>query len=372
MATITKIEVLYLRHKAARLASKVGLPPGSLKHVGKVYGDKIQIRYTGYDAEAAESRKVERLEELQGLKALHTVCWIEVSGIDDVAAVEQIGRQFSIHPLALEDVLNTMQRPKFEEFDDYLFIVIRVPFTEESAADGENGLHDVVFEQISILFGKDWVLSFSESQRDLFAPVRDRIQSGKGRIRGQGADYLTYALLDLIVDHFFSVLEDIGEAIEFFDEELVHEPGPVLLRQIHLFKRQLLYLHKAVWPVREVIGTFERCGSRICNSGTVPYLRDVYDHIIQVIDTVETYRDLVSGMLDIYLSSISYRLNEVMKVLTIISTLFIPLTFIAGVYGMNFEYMPELKWEYGYYGVWFVMLVIVCGMLRYFRQRKWL
>jgi magnesium transporter len=196
--------------------------------------------------------------------------------------------------------------------------------------------------------------------------------AGKGRLRGQGSDYLAYALLDVVVDQFFVVLEDMGEAIEFLDEELVLQPGPPLLRQIHAFKRQMIYLHKAVWPVREIIGTFERCSSTLRSPETGPYLRDAYDHIIQVIDTVETYRDLISGMLDIYLSSISYRLNEVMKVLTIISTLFIPLTFIAGVYGMNFENMPELKWEYGYFAVWGIMGIITIGMLRYFRAKKWL
>ena len=361
-----------MRHRAAKLASKVGFPPGSLVHVGSIYTDKIQVRYTGYDVNSAESRVLESWEELQPLKLHREISWIEVCGIHDVAAMEKIGRQFSIHPLVMEDVLNTTQRPKFEEFDDYLFIVMRVPFTEKANKVDRLELHEVSFEQVSLLFGNGWVLSFSESQRDLFAPIRGRILNGKGRIRGQGADYLAYALMDLAIDHFFTVLEDVGEAIEFFDEQLVHEPGPALLRQIHLFKRQLMYLHKAVWPVREIIGTFERCGSRLCNPGTGPYLRDAYDHIIQAIDAVETYRDLVSGMLDIYLSSISYRLNEVMKVLTIISTLFIPLTFIAGVYGMNFEYMPELKWKYGYFVVWTLMLLIVCGMLRYFHKRKWL
>ncbi len=325
-----------------------------------------------YDSAGADVREAETWQELQPFSSKRSVTWIEVCGIHDVAAVEQIGRQFSIHPLVLEDVLNTTQRPKFEEYDEYLFILMRVPFSNERVDAASAAPQEIRFEQVSLIFGEGWIISFTESDRELFSLIRDHIINGKGRVRGQSSDYLAYSLLDLIVDHFFTVLEDLGESIEFLDEELVRDPGPALLQQIHFFKRQLLYLHKAVWPVREIIGTFERCTSKICRQDTVPYLHDVYDHIIQVLDMVETYRDLVSGMLDIYLSSISYRLNEVMKVLTIISTLFIPLTFIAGVYGMNFENMPELKWEYGYYGIWVIMLLIAWGMLRYFHRKRWL
>lgn len=360
-----------MRRKSAKLSSKAGFPPGSLMHVGTLFSDETKFRYTGFDASGAESRSVESSEDFPTLLTQRSLSWIEVQGIHDVATLDKLGKQFSIHPLVMEDVLNTTQRPKLEEFEEYLFIVLKVPFINTPDRTDGHEVSEISFEQISLLVGSGWIISFLESSKDLFGPIRDRILNGKGRIRGQSADYLAYALLDLIIDHFFEVLEEVGEAIEFFDEELVNEPGPRLLRQIHLFKRQLMYLHKAVWPVREVVGTFERCSSRLCSPTTGPYLRDAYDHIIQVIDTVETYRDLVSGMLDIYLSSISYRLNEVMKVLTIISTLFIPLTFIAGVYGMNFEYMPELKWKYGYYAVWGVMILIVCGMLRYFRQRRW-
>lgn len=329
----------------------------------------------------ADSREMTHWEELLPFRPSRAVSWMEINGIHDVKAIEEIGRHFSIHPLVLEDILNTTQRPKFEEYDNYLFLVARVPFVKHDEAMPENHRKEsartnhkveIAFEQVSLLFGKDWVISFSESDRSLFAPVRERILSGKGRLRSQGPDYLAYALLDVIVDQFFVVLEDLGEAIEFIDEELVRRPGPALLRQIHTFKRQMMYLHKAVWPVREIVGSFERCGSKVCSSETAPYLRDVYDHIVQAIDIVETYRDLISGMLDIYLSSISYRLNEVMKVLTIISTLFIPLTFIAGVYGMNFDYMPELRWQYGYYGVWSIMALVTLGMMRYFRSKKWI
>jgi magnesium transporter len=370
-----------LKRMTAPYRGKRGFPPGTLTHVGTIYEKTIRVRQTSFDSAGADSRDLERWQDLLPLHNDRAVAWIEINGIHDVKAVEEIGRHFSIHPLVLEDILNTTQRPKFEEFDEYLFLVAKVPFVQ-AAADPDAGFHktllrtnhrvEVGFEQVSLLFGKDWVISLTERDQALFDPIRERILTGKGRLRGQGADYLAYALLDVIVDQFFVVLEELGDAIEFLDEELVRRPGPTLLRQIHAFKRQLMYLHKTVWPVREIIGAFERCGSRFCSPATGPYLRDAYDHIIQAIDTVETYRDLISGMLDIYLSSISYRLNEVMKVLTIISTLFIPLTFIAGVYGMNFEYMPELRWRYGYYGVWSIMILVTLGMLRYFRRKKWL
>ncbi len=370
-----------MKRMTAPYRGKRGFPPGTLTHVGTIYEKTIRVRQTSFDSAGADSRDLERWQDLLPLHNDRAVAWIEINGIHDVKAVEEIGRHFSIHPLVLEDILNTTQRPKFEEFDEYLFLVAKVPFVQ-AAADPDAGFHktllrtnhrvEVGFEQVSLLFGKDWVISLTERDQALFDPIRERILTGKGRLRGQGADYLAYALLDVIVDQFFVVLEELGDAIEFLDEELVRRPGPTLLRQIHAFKRQLMYLHKTVWPVREIIGAFERCGSRFCSPATGPYLRDAYDHIIQAIDTVETYRDLISGMLDIYLSSISYRLNEVMKVLTIISTLFIPLTFIAGVYGMNFEYMPELRWRYGYYGVWSIMILVTLGMLRYFRRKKWL
>ncbi len=370
-----------LKRMTSPYRGKKGSPPGTLTHVGKVYSDTLRIRRTEFDASGADSRELTHWEELLPFRPSRAVTWMEINGIHDVKAIEEIGRHFSIHPLVLEDILNTTQRPKFEEYDNYLFLVARVPFvhhdeeisaTHQKSSARTNHKVEIAFEQVSLLFSKDWVISFTESDRPLFDPVRERIMSDKGRLRSQGPDYLAYALLDVIVDQFFVALEDLGEAIEFIDEELVRRPGPALLRQIHAFKRQMMYLHKAVWPVREIVGSFERCGSRFCSPATAPYLRDAYDHIIQVIDTVETYRDLISGMLDIYLSSISYRLNEVMKVLTIISTLFIPLTFIVGVYGMNFDYIPELRWQYGYYGVWSIMILVILGMMRYFRSKKWI
>lgn len=361
-------------------AKKIGAPPGTLRHIGDVYLEKTKLRRTVYTADSADMQETEQVQPLLMDASPTGICWIEVNGLHDVETIEKIGRHFSIHPLVLEDILDTTQRPKFEEFDGYLFFVLRVPRLIKPAAGAKKQtgyFHDqikgnIVFEQISWVAGKDWLISFGETGQDVFESVRERILTGKGRIRLQSTDYLCYSLLDLIVDQFFSVLDELGDALNYLDEALVLHPGPQQMKQIHFFKRQLLYLHKAVWPVRELIGAFERCESGLCNSGTRPYLRDIYDHIIQVIDMVETYRDLVAGMLDIYLSSISYRLNEVMKVLTIISTFFIPLTFIAGVYGMNFESMPGLRWEYGFYAVASLMLAVSLIMIKFFRIKKWL
>ena len=373
--------VSILKQPAGHYSKKIGVPPGTLHHIGDVYLDQIALQRTVYTATGADVQEYTHVDALLSDAAKAGIAWIEVKGLHDVETIEKIGRHFAIHPLVLEDILDTTQRPKFEEFDEYLFLVLRVPRVVKPFPEGkkkratgytEDTKGNIIFEQVSWLVGKDWLISFSETDQDLFEPVRTRILTGKGRIRSQGTDYLAYALLDLTVDHFFSVLDELGDVLNYLDEALVLRPGPLQLKQIHFFKRQLLYLHKAVWPVREIIGTFERCESGLCNAETRPYLRDIYDHIIQVIDMVETYRDLVAGMLDIYLSSISYRLNEVMKVLTIISTLFIPLTFIAGVYGMNFESMPGLRWEYGFYAIGTLMLAVSLVMIKFFRTKKWL
>ena len=338
--------------------------PKRRKRTGEKVAEKTHIRCIRYNKEHVEVHTTDALKFLQqDVCAESAVTWVQVNGLSDPAAFETIGQHFGIHPLVIEDVLSTDHRPKFEEFDDYLFLVFRVPLSAET---------EVTFEQISLLVGDHWLISFMETARPLFDPVRDRIQSGKGRIRSVGPDYCAYALVDLIVDSYFDALEQMGDTIEDLDERLVRRPDPKLLNEIHRLKRTLLYVHKACWPAREIIGSFERCDSKLRSAAVGPYLRDVYDHIIQVIDTVETYRDIVSGMLDTYLSSVSYRLNEIMKVLTIISTIFIPLTFLAGVYGMNFDNMPETHWPNGYFMLWGLMLVIAGLMMVYFYKRGWL
>lgn len=346
-----------------RRSKKAGLPPGSLVYVGEKKAEEVTNSIIDYDEKNFEERTVENVEECLPYKDASTVTWINIVGLHDVNIIEKIGKHFGLHPLILEDVLNTEQRPKMEDFEDYIFIVTKMLYFKGSEIDSE---------QISIVLGPNYVLTFQEKTGDVFDAARKRIKESKGKIRKLGSDYLAYALIDAIVDNYFLVLEKMGETIEQLEEELLEEPTPKTLNTIHNLKRELIFLRKSVWPLREVINTVYKGDSKLIGDTTQIYLRDVYDHTIQVVDTIETFRDMVSGMLDVYLSSVSNRMNEVMKVLTIIATVFIPLTFIAGVYGMNFQYMPELGWRWSYPAVWAVMLIVGVTMFMYFRKKGWL
>jgi magnesium transporter len=347
-------------------SQKTGLPPGALIHVGEQKSERTRITLLDYDEQRVLEKELPVVDECLLFKEKESVTWINVTGLHQVELLERLNDCFGLHPLVLEDILNTDQRPKMEDFGDYLYIVLRM-----LDLDQKNG-NAVVSEQISLILGKNFVLTFQEREGDLFDPLRERIRNGKGRIRKMGPDYLVHALLDAIVDQYFVVLEKLGERIEFLEDELVTRPTPSTLQILHRLKREMIFLRKSVWPLREVIGTLERGESPLIQASTNLYLRDVYDHTIQVIDNVETFRDMLSGMLDIYLSSISNRMNEIMKVLTIISTIFIPLTFIVGLYGMNFKFMPELEWHWGYPAVLLLMLGVTIFMLFYFRRKKWL
>jgi len=318
-----------------------------------------------YDEAHFQEKETKTIEECLLFKDKPTVTWINIDGLHQVEILERLGECYGLHPLVLEDILNTDQRPKMEDYGEYLFIVLRMLNYNDKSSEIEA-------EQISLILGTNFVLSFQEKEGDTFNPIRERIRNSKGRIRRMGADYLSYSLLDSIVDNYFIILEKLGEKIEFLEDELVTRPTPETLQIIHHLKREMIYLRKAVWPLREVIGSLERGEPPLVKETIRVYLRDVYDHTIQVIDTIETFRDMVSGMLDIYLSSISNRLNAVMKVLTIIATIFMPLTFLAGIYGMNFKYMPELEWRWSYPVVWLIMVGIGVSMLLYFRKKKWL
>lgn len=345
-------------------AGKVGLPPGSLLHVGNTYTHSAEVRMVCYDSESLQEKIVRKVEELTSQRAEAAVSWISISGIHETGLIEKVGNAFRIHPLVLEDILNTDQRPKLEDYGDYLYIVLKA-FRGLTADELES-------EQISLIIGVDYVITFQETDQDLFKPIRDRINNGKGKIRKEGADYLANALIDVVVDNYYVVLEQLGERLEDLEEGLVADPSRNALKELHVLKREMIYFRKALWPLREVVGVFSRSDSELIQQTTLVYIRDVYDHVIQAIDTLETYRDIVSGMLDIYLSSVSNRMNQIMKVLTIISTIFIPLTFITGLYGMNFKYMPELECEWGYPAVLVLMLSLVLGMLLFFRRQKWI
>ena len=297
--------------------------------------------------------------------AKSTISWINIDGLHEVDIIEKLGTHFGIHPLTLEDIVNTEQRPKIEDMGEYLFIILKMMSYNRS----ENR---VEAEQVSLIIGHNVVISFQEKMGDVFQGVRERIRFSKGRIRKMGSDYLAYALIDAIVDHYFIVLEEVGDQIENLEDEVMTRPTTETMQTLQKIKRRLLFLRKAVWPLREVISSLERGESKMIMKQSKPYFRDLYDHTIQVVDMVETMRDMNAGMFDMYLSSISNKMNEVMKVLTIIATIFIPLTFIAGIYGMNFDYMPELKWQWGYFGVWSVMALLFIGMMFYFRRKKWL
>jgi magnesium transporter len=283
-----------------------------------------------------------------------------------VQTFEELGTIFGLHPLTLEDILNSDQRPKMEDFCEYVYIVLKAFFSSDDQA---NEIHS---EQISIILGRTFVISFQKRETDIFRPIRERIRAGKGRLRRSGADYLAYALIDSIVDNYYTILEQAGERIEILEESLVKSPSAETLQAIQDLKREMIFLRKTVWPLREAFSSLELTGCQLVEESTNVSLKDIYDHTIQVIDTIETFRDMLSGILDIYLSSISNRMNEIMKVLTIIATVFMPLTFLAGVYGMNFKYMPELEWHWGYFSIWGIMLAIAISMLIYFRRKKWL
>jgi len=349
-----------------RQSKTAGLPPGTLVHVGERKTEEVKITFIDYDEQNFQEKQVANIEDCFPFKDTSTVTWINIDGLHNTEIIEKLGKQFELHPLILEDILNTGQRPKFEDFDNYVFTVLKM-FSYDEANQTTQA------EQVSLVLGPTFVISFQESIGDVFEQIRDRIRNSKGRIRKMGPDYLMYTLLDAIVDNYFLILEKFGEKIEYMEEELVSKPTEKTLGQIHAIKREMVFVRKSVWPLRELISSLERSESKLIKESTGVYLRDVYDHTIQVIDTVETFRDMVAGMLDIYLSSVSNKMNAVMKVLTIIATIFIPLGFFAGVYGMNFEHMPELKWRWVYpYGFWTAIIVIVAIMLIYFRRKKWL
>ncbi len=354
-----------MAEKIKKRSGKAGLPPGTLIHTGAKKTEEPKITIIDYDEEHFQEKQAKSIEECVVFKDQPTVTWINIDGLHQIELMEKLGECYGLHPLVLEDILNINQRPKVEDYENYLYIVVRMLSAQDKTRQIES-------EQVSLILGQNFVLSFQEDVGDVFDPIRERIRNGKGRIRKMGADYLAYGLLDAIVDNYFIIFEKLGERIETLEEQLVTSPAVQTLREIHALRREMIFLRKAVSPLREVIGRLERGESPLVKESTTIYLRDVYDHTIRVMDTLDTFRDMLSGMLDIYLSSVSNRLNSVMKVLTIIATVFMPLTFLAGVYGMNFKYMPELEWRWGYPFIWLVMIVIGVSMLIYFKRKKWL
>jgi magnesium transporter len=354
-----------MRKFMKKLSKKAGAAPGTLVHIGEKKTERVRIRLIDYDKKQLQEKELKTIEECFPCKDEPTISWINIDGVHDIETIEKVGGHFGIHPLVLEDIVNTGQRPKAEDFDDYVYIVLKMLYYDAKEKE-------VRAEQFSLILGSNFLISFQERVGDVFELVRERIRKGKGHIRKAGADYLAYALMDAIVDQYFIIMEIFGDKMEALEEELVENPTGRTMETIHTMKREMIYFRKQVWPLREVVGGLVRGEFSLISESTAVYLRDVYDHTIQVIDTVESLRDVLGGMLDLYLSTISNRMNEVMKVLTIIATIFIPLTFVAGIYGMNFKYMPELEWHWGYYMIWGVMAVVVVTMVVYFKRRAWL
>jgi len=346
-------------------SKKSGLPAETLVYTGEKKDEKIKIHVIDYDETNLIEQELTEVEACIPYKSKPTVTWINVDGVHDVTMLEKLGDCFGLHRLVMEDIMNTDQRPKMEDYGEYLYIVFKM------LSSGKNG--EIVTEQISLILGANYVISFQEEvEGDVFKLIRERIRNSKGRIRKMGADYLAYSLLDAVVDNYFVVLEKFGDRIESIETELIGTPTQTTVQRIYQLKREMIFLHNAVWPLREVVSALGKRESSLVKESTAPYLRDVYDHVIHVIDSVDIYREMLSSMLDMYLSSVSNRLNEVMKVLTVISLIFMPITFIAGVYGMNFKHMPELEWHWGYPAALLVMVAISILMVFYFKRKKWL
>jgi magnesium transporter len=346
-------------------SKKAGLPSGSLVYTGEKKDEQVRIHVIDFDEAHFQESEPASADACISYKDKPTVTWINTDGVHNVPLLEKLGDCFGLHRLVMEDILNTDQRPKTEDYGDYLYLVLKM------LSAGKNG--EIITEQISIVLGGNFVLSFQEGLEDeVFPLVRERLRSGKGRIRKMGADYLAYSLLDAVVDNYFVILERFGDKIESIETELIENPTQHTVQRIYRLKREMIFLHNAVWPLREVVSNIGKHESPLIKEATAPYLRDLYDHVVHIIDSVDIYREMLASMLDMYLSSVSNRLNEVMKVLTAISLIFMPLTFIVGVYGMNFKYMPELQWRYGYFVSLLLMLGIGVLMLLYFKRKKWL
>jgi len=351
--------------RRGRISGRVGLPPGALVYTGEKRDEESKVTTIEYGEAIFEEQTANLFAGDFPSEGKTTVTWINTVGLQRVENLERLGKRFRIHNLILEDILNTEPRPKVEDLDDYVYLRIKT-----LRYDREK--NEVGVEQVSLVLGENYVLSFQDSESDVFAPILERLRSGKGRLRRMGADYLAYSLMDTIIDNYFVVVEKVGDRIEMLEEELTGAPTPQTLHSIHQLRREVIILRRAIWPLREIIAVLDRGESRLIRDTTTIYLRDLYDHTVQLIDTLETLREMLTSSLDLYLSSVSNRLNNVMKVLTIIATIFMPLTFIAGIYGMNFHYMPELEWRWGYPASLLLMLAIALSMLAGFRVKKWL
>jgi len=348
-----------------KFSRRKGLSPGTVVYIGKEKTAEVRITVIDYDKDNFQKKEGIKPEECYPFKDKDSITWINIDGVHNTEVIEKIGGFFDLHPLLLEDIGDTTQRSKIEDFDNYLFVVLKMLYFDEKT-------EEIEVEQVSLILGKNFVISFQEKEGDVFDSVRERIEKNKGRIRKMGSDYLLYSLIDAVVDNCFSVLEKIGDRIEELEEYIVEGIAQESLEDIHKSKKDMILLRRSVWPLREVINSLSQEKTALIPGNVLIYFRDVYDNTIHVIETIETFRDMLSGLHDTYLSSISNKTNEIMKVLTMFASIFIPLTFIAGVYGMNFHYMPELNWRWSYFTVWGVVIAVGISMILYFKRKKWL
>lgn len=346
-------------------SDKAGLPPGSLVHVGDGLVHDSKITVVDYNREAVNEHDIGHIDEILTFMDRKSVTWVNIEGLSDISVVEAVGRFFDIHPLVLEDILNTHQRPKFEEYDEHLYIVLKALTLETEG-------FKVQYEQVSILLMHDVIITFKEKRDNLFQPLRTRLQNTSSRIRTFGVDYLAYAMLDTIIDQNFLLLDSLDESVDEIEDELLDQPTAMTLAKIQKIKRELIFIRRAVSPLRDLLSAIIRTDSGLIQEKTHLYFRDVLDHVLRVTEAIESYRDILGSLLDIYISSVSNRMNEVMKVLTVFASIFIPLTFIVGIYGMNFDYMPELHWKWAYPTLWLLLVAIPAGLIVFFKKRKWL
>lgn len=354
-----------MENRLHSLSHKTALPPGTLSHVGRPKQETTSISIIIYDPQECCQIDQASLEDVQAAQGQPGLKWYRVQGLGQIETLQRLGEMFGVHRLALEDVLNTFQRPKLEDFDDYLFMVFKAIIP-----DGPEDSFQI--RQLSLVVNREFILSFEEEVSGLFDPLLKRIIGGRGRIRQMSSDYLAYAILDVVVDNYFSALETLGDRLEPVEEEMMTQPGSDTLQNLYHQKRMMIQLRKAILPLREISSSLLRDDSGLISERLAPYLRDLHDHVIQVIDTFENLRENLSALSDLYLSSLNNRMNEVMKVLTIIATIFIPITFVAGLYGMNFKFMPELEKAWAYPAVLVLMGVVAGGLVVFFKTRKWM
>src|SRR5690606_4432225 len=339
--------------------------PGSVIYTGEKPSKQLFIEAFDYNGEYCSYKELNNVEDAFKFKHSDSVSWINLNGLNHVGEIEKLGAHFNLHPLVLEDIVSISQRPKIDEYDDYLFIVLKMLYHDENKT--------IVSEQVSFILGKNYVLSFQEAEGDVFDGIREQIQHGKGRLRSQQSDYLLYILMDAIVDNYFSIVENLGDKIEDYESHIfsgqVHKATN---KNIQELKREILRVRRAIFPLREVISRIEKHESELILNKTKTYFRDIYDHLIQVSENIDIYREMIGSLMEMYITTINYKMNEVMKVLTIMASIFIPLTFIVGVYRMNFDYMPELHHKHSYFILWGVMIALFIGMLVYFKRKRWL